>query len=678
MATETKLKRRPFIRMAVQRIRQTIQPFYKPKPDELEYLEQWFKLNPELKDYVYQVPKDYKKPSLYHPAYLGKRGETEKDIENVELNCDSNGLYNYAYNGDEVRVPLRNINPNYLDSVNIFDNLDTYIGNLEELPVKGIIFSQNNEALEVMQFVPAGQRLFKRNTFDKSEDNKRTKVRANARKKSRVVPSDKSLRGNRWEWAHLLPVGLHGSESDERLGITWWSEDNSGWKNETMPTDDSRGAQTQFENRWNNRDEGFYWLTRIVKYDDGNYAGLVWEYHIYDKLGNELDSLSLEHLEAYRDEKENPWSPTNSDSRWEWNFGIDHKTVAPPDEDLDLDEAEDDIMADYVYSTKPFGFKSKKADLVVSFGSNDEGVHILADLASPEACHCIYCGTTGSGKSVQVVSIISQLMIKNTPQQVQFIGIDPKMTEFGIYKKHPYFAFDPIIDVNSASMASRYALMVSETRSAMFVEVGAKNLDQYNEWVITHPKEAEKKQFGILPHLFLLTDEFASLMTTNREENEDSFNRIAAEGRAQGAHAHLATQRPSVDVIPGTMKNNFPAKCGLSMGSAVDSATLMEVKDDDINPHQLKGRGDNILQTQSIRARSQGYFFSPQDIEHINSFLCAMYYGVIQEYVPDTGVYILTPDFSKATQVNYKRDLIRAGLAELDEHGNIVLIKKKG
>lgn len=667
------------------KLRAKVQPFYHPKPKELIELEKWHAENPVLKDFAYRVPDNYKKPSLYHPAYLGKKGNITPDIDiSQDLNDKGKG-YTYSAEDDKPKVPVDDINKSHRNDFDIKSNIQDFIGNTKVLPAGNILFAQNDNTLEVLLFAKAGMRGEHARLNDDSEQNRTRKLRSDAKKRSRFKASDtdqpnKEQHGNpNWHWAHLLPVGYHGSEGDERLGIKWWGEDNTTFGG-------GNGKMSIFEAKQQKRTEGFYWLTRIEKVDGerGSFgmqkSGVRWIYEIYNKSGELIDSELIEHTFEYRTEEENRWSPTNADTSWSWNFGIDNQVVGVEDSEENESDNDDDIMSDYVYSTDRFYFESKEPDLVVSFGINKAGNHVKADLSSPDACHCIYCGTTGSGKSVQVVSIMSQLMQHNTPQQVQFIGIDPKMTEFSPYKNHPYWAVNPILDTNEASMLARFALMVSETRSAMFTEIGVKNLDEYNKWVEENKEQAEAKQFGFLPHLFLMTDEFASLMTQNRQENEDTFNRIAAECRAQGVHAHLATQRPSIDVITGTLKNNFPAKCGLSMGSAVDSSTLMEVEPDGINPHQLKGRGDNILkQNNGTRERCQGYFFSNKDVELINTFTKTMYYGVVEKEITEKGVTEkrIVPDESKAQQVKYKRDLVRAGLAEKD--GNTyTLLKKAG
>lgn len=657
------------------------EPYFYSKPKYLIELEKWKEENPVLKDNVYKVPENYKKPSLYHPLYLGTKGEVEVDRV-VEYNDKGNGLNHYD-EGDAPKVPVINVNESHDKNFSIYDNISDYIGNTKKLPVNTILYAQNDKSLEVLMFSEASARTRFRRSTAKADEDKAQKFRTNASKKSRIMVSDSNIENNKWghpnwAWTHLLPVGLHGSEGDRRLGIRWWNRDNVG-------------AIADFENRQSARQEGLYWLTRIEKIDGesipdnssgGGFlsqslgaetvSGIRWISKAFNKNGEVLDELVIEHADPYREEKENHWNSDNPDTQWYWSYDIDDKPVTATTEDEEEIEnsEDDDIYSDYNYSTERFYFKSKEPDLVVSYGHDKDGHPVKANLASPEACHCIFCGTTGSGKSVQVVSIISQLMLKNTPQQVQFVGIDPKMTEFAKYKDSPYWAVNPILDTNEASMLSRFSLMVSETRSSMFAKIGVKNLDSYNKWVDENKEEAERLKFGYLPHLFLITDEFASLMTQNRQENEDTFNRIAAECRAQGVHALLATQRPSVDVITGTMKSNFPAKCGLSMKSAVDSSTLMSVEEKDINPHQLKGYGDNIFETSSGRRRSQGYFFTDNDVDHINRFNMYNYYG----YVLDGDK--LVPDESKVTMIKYKRELVRAGLAE-KEGNKYIMIKKK-
>lgn len=650
------------------------EPYYYSKPNYLTELEKWIEDNPILKDYVYKIPDDYKKPSLYNPQYLGTKGEIDADIplDKVGLNDTGNGINHYD-EGDAPKVPIKNVNVNHDNNFSIMENLSDYIGNTDNLPVNTILYAQNENTLEVLMYSEASARNRFRRTNSEADEKRAQKFRSNASKKSRIMVSDANIENNKWghpnwAWTHLLPVGVHGSEGDRRLGIRWWNRDNFG-------------EIAQFENRQSDRQVGLYWLTRIERVDGETVgesmlgtttvSGIRWISKAFDKQGEILDEIKIEHIDYYREETENHWNADNPDSQWYWSYDIDDKPVSATADAEEEVNPDDDIFSDYSYSTERYYFKSKEPDLVVSFGNDGNGDPVKVDLSSPEACHCIFCGTTGSGKSVQVVSIISQLMLKNTPQQVQFVGIDPKMTEFAKYKDSPYWAVNPILDTNEASMLSRFALMVSETRSSMFAKIGVRNLSSYNKWITNHKEEAERLKFGFLPHLFLVTDEFASLMTQNRQENEDTFNRIAAECRAQGVHALLATQRPSVDVITGVMKNNFPAKCGLSMGSAVDSSTLMEVEENDINPHQLKGQGDNILKTQSSRRRSQGYFFDDPDIDHINLF------NQFNYYKPIIVNGKIVPDISKSTMIKYKRELVRAGIAEKTGNTYTMITKKK-
>lgn len=672
--------------------RKTFEPYFYTKPQELTNLEKWVDENPVFKDYVYQLPENYQKPSLYHPAYLGKKGNTEVDIpeDKIGLNDTGAGL-SYHAEGDEPKIPVKDINPLHKDEFDILTNISDFISNKSKLPANSIVFAQNHNTMEALMFTGGGRHDFYSRQYDKKQQKIDRIRRSDAKKDSRIKVIDKMINtktgktsdGRKytyedWQWTHFFPVGYHGSEGDRRLGLRWWGEDN-------------QGVMANFENRQKKHEEGFYWLVRIERVDGETVveeqsatlfgeagkslsaktqSGIRWIAKTYSQKGDLLDEMTVEHLIPYMTESTNVWNPDYADS-WIWSFGIDEVIEATVSEEEEANEVDDnDIYSDYNYSTERFVFKSKEPSTVVSFGNDSNGNPVKVDLATPEACHVIFCGTTGSGKSVEVVSIISQLMAHNTPQQVQFVGIDPKMTEFAVYKDSPYFAVNPILDTNEASMLSRFALMVSETRSAQFAQIGVKNLDEYNKWIDENKAKAEKLKFGYLPHLFLLTDEFASLMAQNRQENEDTFNRIAAECRAQGVHALLATQRPSVDVITGTMKNNFPAKCGLSMGSSVDSSTLMEVEENDINPHQLKGRGDNILKTQNRRVRSQGYFFSNDDVQHINLFNKVNYYGVVREGDK------LVPDLSKARMINYKRELVRAGLAEKID-GVYTLVKKK-
>ncbi|HEN9012863.1 TPA: FtsK/SpoIIIE domain-containing protein [Streptococcus agalactiae] len=634
---------KPSLKLRVMRF---LMPYYHDKPQELIDLEKQaesYKINPP--DNVFIPPKGFRRPSLYHPMYLN---EVPKSKNN-----------NYSEPDDKIKANIIDLNPEQDDSISIHKEIYNII-DAKVLPTGDLAYAQNNETYELLMHVQAGSR----SRFQRAGEARANTLRKLGRNKSRIkCTNDNMLDKNRnepWAFCHLIPVGYHGSEGDERIGIRWWGSDNNNW-------------QSEYEKRMEKLNQNYYWLIKIKKIETNNESGLGWDYYTYDENGELIDSMvdQMNHTvpNTTASEEANVWKKTTGGENWEWTFGVDEKTEINED-----DEALQKAMDNYVYYPEYIGFESLVNKTVALSGEDDKGRLVSFDTAESEACHLLIAGTTGSGKSVEVVFIMETLKAKATPLDVQFAGVDPNKVEFAYYRHNPYWYAEPVDQVSKASLLTNHDVIVFEARANMFKKVGVENLKAYNKWVANNTEEAKRLQFGFLAHTYLVTDEFASLMLQAREMNEPPLLRIAAEGRKYGTHAFLATQRPSVDVIRGTLKSNFPAKIGLRLNNSNDSGTLAELDNHGINPHDLKGMGDNILMTQNGRFRSQGVYVSKDDVKYMANCHKYIYFGLNPDFNPelpedddDNPRY----DYSKDYKEDIEGELVRSGKWVRSDDGSI-------
>ncbi len=243
--------------------------------------------------------------------------------------------------------------------------------------------------------------------------------------------------------------------------------------------------------------------------------------------------------------------------------------------------------------------------LALSIGKDVKGDPIVVDLK--EMPHLLIAGATGSGKTVCVNSIIASVLFKAKPDQVKFILVDPKMVELAPYSGIPHL-ITPIISEHKKVFASlNWAVQEMERRYRLLADDGARNIDGYN-----------KKEFR-LPYIVIVVDELADLMAVARDNIELAIQRLAQLSRAVGIHLILATQRPSVDVITGVIKANFPSRISFKVSSKVDSRTVL----DQMGAEKLLGKGDLLIvspgKTHLIRA--QGCFIDDDDIDTLTDFI---------------------------------------------------------
>lgn len=256
-------------------------------------------------------------------------------------------------------------------------------------------------------------------------------------------------------------------------------------------------------------------------------------------------------------------------------------------------------------------FRSAKSKLNVALGKDITGNIACADLAKMP--HLLIAGTTGSGKSVCLNSMIVSLLYNATPDEVKLLMIDPKKVEFSIYNGIPHLLVPVVSDPRKASGALGWAVTEMLNRYKLFSENNVRDMKGYNALC----KKCEDKT--PLPHIVIFIDELSDLMMAAPNEVEDSICRLAQMARAAGMHLVIATQRPSVDVITGLIKANIPSRLALSVSSSIDSRTILDVA----GAEKLLGNGDMLFNPVGIAkpVRIQGCFLSDEEVESVVSFI---------------------------------------------------------
>jgi S-DNA-T family DNA segregation ATPase FtsK/SpoIIIE len=244
-----------------------------------------------------------------------------------------------------------------------------------------------------------------------------------------------------------------------------------------------------------------------------------------------------------------------------------------------------------VIESRPF--QESPSKLTIALGKTIDGLNYVADLAKMP--HLLIAGTTGAGKSVGVNSLIVSILYRARPDEVKFILIDPKRLELGLYEDIPHLATPIIVDPKVASRSLKWAVAEMERRYRDLAGWGVRNIDGYNTEIMRRNLVKEYDENGVpwkpLPYIVIIIDELADLMMTSGREVEESITRLAQMARAVGIHLVLATQRPSVDVITGLIKANFPSRISFRVSSKIDSRTIIDTN----GAEQLLGRGDMLF-----------------------------------------------------------------------------------
>ena len=250
-------------------------------------------------------------------------------------------------------------------------------------------------------------------------------------------------------------------------------------------------------------------------------------------------------------------------------------------------------------------FNKREIKLPIALGKNISGLPIVGDLSAMP--HLLIAGTTGSGKSVCIDTIILSLLYKYTPEKCNLILIDPKMLELSAYEGIPHLLCPVITEAKKATAALGWAVKEMESRYKLMTIVGVKNIDGYNA---KHKKH--------MPYIVVIVDEMSDLMLIAGKEIENYIQRLSQMARAAGIHIIMATQRPSVDVITGTIKANFPTRISFQVSSKIDSRTILGEQ----GAEQLLGKGDMLFMSSANRiVRIHGPYVSESEIEKVNSFL---------------------------------------------------------
>jgi len=250
-------------------------------------------------------------------------------------------------------------------------------------------------------------------------------------------------------------------------------------------------------------------------------------------------------------------------------------------------------------------FRKKEIKLPIALGKNISGKPVVGDLASMP--HLLIAGTTGSGKSVCINTIILSLLYRHTPDKCKFILIDPKMLELSTYEGIPHLLCPVITEAKKAASVLGWVVKEMESRYRLMTKEGVRNIDGYNS-----------KHKLPMPYIVVVVDEMSDLMLVAGKEIENYIQKLSQMARAAGIHIIMATQRPSVDVITGTIKANFPTRISFQVTSKIDSRTILGEQ----GAEQLLGKGDMLYMSSANRiVRIHAPFVSDNEIEKINSSL---------------------------------------------------------
>ena len=277
-----------------------------------------------------------------------------------------------------------------------------------------------------------------------------------------------------------------------------------------------------------------------------------------------------------------------------------------------------------VLTSRPMA--ESRSKLAFALGKDITGTSIVADIGRMP--HMLIAGTTGSGKSVCINSIIVSLLYRASPNEVKLIMIDPKMVELGNYNGIPHLLVPVVTDYKKAAGALNWAVMEMERRYKLMFEYGARDLDSFNKAAVNRGEEP-------LPRIVIIIDELADLMMMAAKEIEESICRIAQKARAAGMHLIIATQRPSADVLTGLMKSNIPSRIAFAVASQIESRIILDTG----GAEKLIGKGDMLFNPLGMPKpmRVQGCYLSSDEVEAVTEFVkqsgTAVYSNEILEHM---------------------------------------------
>jgi len=259
-------------------------------------------------------------------------------------------------------------------------------------------------------------------------------------------------------------------------------------------------------------------------------------------------------------------------------------------------------------------FKQSKSKIKLGLGKSISGRSVIADLT--DMPHLLIAGTTGSGKTVCMNCLIMSLLFNASPDELKFLMIDPKMVELAAFNGLPHLISPVVTEPKKVSSALNWVVGEMENRYKIFAEAGVRNITMYNEKVKTGKIDQGHE---LMPYIVVIIDELADLMLVAQTDIESAITRLAQLSRAVGIHIILATQRPSVDVITGVIKANFPARISFKVATKVDSRTVLDMNGAD----KLLGKGDMLFLEPGTEKpiRAQGTLVSDEEIEKVANFI---------------------------------------------------------
>jgi S-DNA-T family DNA segregation ATPase FtsK/SpoIIIE len=313
-------------------------------------------------------------------------------------------------------------------------------------------------------------------------------------------------------------------------------------------------------------------------------------------------------------------------------------------------------------------FQNGKYKIPIALGIDIGGKPIIADLS--ELPHLLIAGATGSGKSVCINNVILSILYKLSPEKVKFLMIDPKRVELNIYNGIPHLLIPIITDTSQAIKVLNWTISEMEKRFKIFAEAGVRNLDGYNEYVRNINNDTEP-----LPYIIIVIDELADLMLSSPVKAEESLCRLAQMTRATGIHLIIATQRPSVDIITGSIKVNFPSRIAFAVSTQVDSRTILDVN----GAEKLLGNGDMLFSPvgASKPIRAQGAFVVEKEIRNVVSYL--MKHCPSPEYEQEVLEYKKSKDLLRETEEDEEDELFNEAVSVIinSKQASISILQRK-
>ena len=307
-------------------------------------------------------------------------------------------------------------------------------------------------------------------------------------------------------------------------------------------------------------------------------------------------------------------------------------------------QAREDVFLSEIISDEKF--KKREMNLPIALGKSISGLPIVGDLTA--MLHLLIAGTTGSGKSVCINTIILSLLYKLTPEKCKFILIDPKMLELSTYEGIPHLLCPVITEAKKATSALGWVVKEMESRYRLMTKEGVRNIEGYNN-----------NNKIVMPYIVVIVDEMSDLMLVAGKEIENYVQKLSQMARAAGIHIIMATQRPSVDVITGTIKANFPTRISFQVSSKIDSRTILGEQ----GAEQLLGKGDMLFMSSANRIiRIHAPYVSENEIEKINSFLRSQ---EEPNYVDEIMSFVDKKNYDQNSNENEKKDQLYKNAIEL-------------